>query len=1251
MTIQNGRVHASYHGDRNYPICSVPFHPAPKFNEFVHEHNPKRFYYFIADKENPSVFTDARMCPGFARHGRATVYRYSGFRSLSKGIYKWCRRYHNHKRIATNGASLAAEPLLNLGRLILDNKKRISTGTSQTAPCIDSPASCPSPIASPPPVARRHQPLIDPDSTQSTMTEFIRTAGPFPNFTEINRAYRSHVPYAYGFPQHVVPVVRSKGRGFTVFADGRAFFDPLILTPRDLAEAAMKNYGGRVRILSTLREATVWLTSGPGCCLLSDGKLFTSPKSVIWVVFELKVRQPRLEAAATLGNGGLKFLRHWFEVEAGEQNYSELMRERREERRWRTVSASDWPRDSGIRLVQTRERDTQLGLGIEYPPGSGWEEASALEMEGVCEGGTRVVFQTSMRWTAPHTSKKRARVKSIGDLSVEAEGSQVNAGSVNLVCAGSRGWRFARQVHWYMDLRRSALVRAGCGGGWTTSKEVDPRLSVHGGKVEARLAVQGGVGHSPITHEYGGVKYWSCSTMSKKVDARLAVHGGVGHSPITHEYGGVKYWSRGDGSTTSDKVDTRLEVHGGVDQGSITHEYIAVKSVRGVGGGRLSSSRWANRWRGQFEDVRGLNTALKSTEQHTEGNSIDGIAITLEQPEIPVILSVVPPGMKESSGAIAARRGKPGAVSEAEDEARLARARHQATLMNLDKPQSDPSASEVASPQPMAPGPFTGIASTFAQTSRQSSIGGEENCLPRAYSRSLANQVTNEGNALTPTVAHISKRRRFTTPPKDDPPSVVGSPMIGRLPTELIGDIFSYFSSLSNPIILCWVCHYWRVVAMAMEKLWIHPTFCLGSAFFPNDPLAAYPSVKATQCLEQMCLWLNRARRSNAVSLSIQREGNQYRWRETSFLQTLILPYAHCFRSLEMDVCQGQLASLLDGGSAFHDLEILSLRFPLLDFTRWLHHRGFRNTAPRLRNLIIRSGKTISEPHPISTGFFACFPWAQLTSLNMEDVVLDFWMWRKVMHQSISLRTGRFTLRRCSGRPESNPSVMTRMVSLHIHFLSQVDLKVFRGLNVPEMKSLHIAGYMSEQSEGQFVLWAEQHCSNLRHLTLELNISDHRLLQLLQHLPNLSTLRLHVDFRISFLTTEAILTVIQHGHIKDLQTLALCCNGATRIYKATRPDMFETYVETLVSAVDSWVEMGQSRELQICADVELLAELIAQLSFRGTSVTAESLPSREGGFFVSITNRDRRQQNSSRPSIGVGGIRTVPDACIPQVAV
>ncbi|KAJ7482870.1 hypothetical protein B0H11DRAFT_1723684, partial [Mycena galericulata] len=134
------------------------------------------------------------------------------------------------------------------------------------------------------------------------------------------------------------------------------------------------------------------------------------------------------------------------------------------------------------------------------------------------------------------------------------------------------------------------------------------------------------------------------------------------------------------------------------------------------------------------------------------------------------------------------------------------------------------------------------------------------------------------------------------------------------LPTELLGEIFLFFLALDNPMILCWVCNRWRVVAMNMVTLWIHPRFYLGPAFLPTHPDADYTGAKTAQYVEEMSRWMKRARSSESVSLSILRRKCGYRWSEPPLLEVLIRPYAGCFRSLTLDTVQEQMISLLEAG-------------------------------------------------------------------------------------------------------------------------------------------------------------------------------------------------------------------------------------------------------------------------------------------------------------------------------------------------
>ncbi|KAJ7148275.1 hypothetical protein C8R46DRAFT_1044823 [Mycena filopes] len=463
---------------------------------------------------------------------------------------------------------------------------------------------------------------------------------------------------------------------------------------------------------------------------------------------------------------------------------------------------------------------------------------------------------------------------------------------------------------------------------------------------------------------------------------------------------------------------------------------------------------------------------------------------------------------------------------------------------------------------------------------------------------------------------------------------------IDHLRAELMAEIFLFFSALNSPLLLCWVCHDWRVIATNLTSLWLRPTFTLGPAFFPTHPTANYPDLRVDQFLGQMRRWLDRVHTSHCVSLSILRAGHAYRWKEIPLLETLVLPYANCFRSLEIDASQGQLAHLLDAGLPFPNLEILSLRLPFLDLAGWLPRRGLPNaaypTTPSLHRLVIRSAKVISERHPITSAFFSCFPWGQIVSLNMEDVSLDFWMWQKLMHQCSSLRFGEFTLRKCAPTSDHQSSTMTHLTSLLVKFATQIDVGVFEGLTFPAMEKLHITGYASLRGKRNLVAWAQQHGGALRHLTLEMNIADDTsLFDLLPHLLRVEVLRLYLDFRISSVLAKTIIGAIERGNLKSLKALALCSNGVVKRYKTTRPVMFDICIEALISAAEAWVAVSgnpPNQELRILAEGEILSELKTRLR---TVAGIRTVLSPKGGPALHIHHRSSREAQGKVERAGV----------------
>ncbi|KAJ7153739.1 hypothetical protein C8R46DRAFT_1042120 [Mycena filopes] len=457
---------------------------------------------------------------------------------------------------------------------------------------------------------------------------------------------------------------------------------------------------------------------------------------------------------------------------------------------------------------------------------------------------------------------------------------------------------------------------------------------------------------------------------------------------------------------------------------------------------------------------------------------------------------------------------------------------------------------------------------------------------------------------------------------------------IGHLPAEVMGEIFLFFAASHSPLVLCWVCHNWRVISTNLTRLWLHPTFSLGAAFFPTNPTASYPDARVEQFVEQMCQWLDRVHSSDSVSLSILRGPHAYRWNEIPLMETLVIPYANCFQSLVIDTTQGQLARLLGAGLTFPNLESLSLHLPFLDLAGWVPQRGGAS-IPSLHHLVIRSEKVVGERHPITSAFFSCFPWSQIVSLNMKDVALDFWMWQVLVPQCTSLRFGKFSLRKIAttfnhGHHSTAATITTQLTSLLVKFITQIDVAVFEGLTFPAMEKLHIAGCASVRGKRNLVAWLQEHGACIRRLTLEMNIADDSgLRDLLLHLPRIAVLELYLDFRISCLVASAVLEAIGLGHLKSLNALTLCSNGVVERHKVTRPAMFNTYIEALIFATEAWAAGETSHKgFRIRADGEILAELKPRLASMAGIRTVLISPT--NGPFLQVhaqRKRERRRGN------------------------
>jgi hypothetical protein len=101
---------------------------------------------------------------------------------------------------------------------------------------------------------------------------------------------------------------------------------------------------------------------------------------------------------------------------------------------------------------------------------------------------------------------------------------------------------------------------------------------------------------------------------------------------------------------------------------------------------------------------------------------------------------------------------------------------------------------------------------------------------------------------------------------------------------------------------------------------------------------------------------------------------------------------------------------------------------------------------------------------------------------------------------------------------------------------------------------------------------------------------------------------------------KTILRAFREDHLRSLQTLALCSNGAARLYRVIRSDMFDTCTEALVSSARQWAtEIPRNVGLQVFAEGEVLSCVKTQLSIPGTpTLTVNFIVSRTNEIFLEI---------------------------------
>ncbi|KAJ7482893.1 hypothetical protein B0H11DRAFT_1914976 [Mycena galericulata] len=449
------------------------------------------------------------------------------------------------------------------------------------------------------------------------------------------------------------------------------------------------------------------------------------------------------------------------------------------------------------------------------------------------------------------------------------------------------------------------------------------------------------------------------------------------------------------------------------------------------------------------------------------------------------------------------------------------------------------------------------------------------------------------------------------------------------LPFELLNKIFWHFLASGSPLVLCWVCHRWRAIAMTAVNLWIQPSFVLGRTFFPKHPDDDYHmNLKARQFIDQMSQWLHRARSSRTVCLSVTRTNREdYRWREEPVLEAIVPPFSSCFRSLSLDTTQSQWFSLIEGRPSFPNLASLSLHLPALDLDHWppCNEDDLYASAPLLRNLTLGAGRVFGGHTRIShvSGFCANFPWSQLTHLDMDGTALKVGLWRKILRRCTSLCVGSFTLEYQTSRVDNYPRdvIFPYLVTLQINVRHPLRISnLFHNMVFPSIESLrifrdHDSGTFARNGLTSFI----QHFAGLRRLTLRVRITNHTLLRILRALPELEKLSLYdVDF-------DPVSRALDMGCIPKLKVLAI---SRTPPRPHTSLHIFDGHIKGLANTAQTWASISRKGwEFRVFSTGEILSGFKSELLAADNTLEAFSVvtpPARRqakrGRFYAFTTN-------------------------------
>ncbi|KAJ7148272.1 hypothetical protein C8R46DRAFT_1044820 [Mycena filopes] len=434
-------------------------------------------------------------------------------------------------------------------------------------------------------------------------------------------------------------------------------------------------------------------------------------------------------------------------------------------------------------------------------------------------------------------------------------------------------------------------------------------------------------------------------------------------------------------------------------------------------------------------------------------------------------------------------------------------------------------------------------------------------------------------------------------------------PSIERLSSEVMSEIFLYFLPGSTPLTLSWVCRRWRAISLGMAKLWTHPKFVLGPAFFPVHPEADYTGGKEKMHIEQMCRWMDRAHNSGAISLSLRRgSSNYHRWQELPILDFLVKPYADSLQLLDIEISQAHLGALLDGFLGFPILATLCIHLPFLGLDDWAWDQGITWSAPCLQRLVISADAVV----PGFSGFTTCFPWHQLTTLDLLYVALEGDIWLNILKQCHLLQSGSFTIRSSSTYDIEQPIALHQLTFLNIRMQTEFrakffDMKLLHSASFLAVTALHVTARIECEDFLPFSTWVQQQSCLLRVLTLNVTLADNLLLDLLRSVRYLEELTLYFHYS-GARRSRTLLEALHQGCLQKLRTLTISSEihpHYTPEGTATRTLLHRGAVLDLVRTATTWAALSRQRdwEFQLIAADDLMYDVrTALLAVDGTLI-------------------------------------------------